>query len=288
MSLDTSKKLNKVSYNGVMFPIASSGTNFLQWKCDNTGSLSYAFYNYQGESVDEFLLELDTSQVTDMSYMLSDCHNMKNVNLSNLNTSNVTTMEYMFFRSQSFKNLDLSNFDTSNLTNMSGMFSTCMSVQTLDLSGWDTSKVTNMSNTFSSCRILKTILGVLDVSASKYFGNMFFNCSKLETVTLKNIKLSLVMGSSESYGTLLDDPTVINTAKELWDLTGATSQKLTVSTPTNAKLDTIYVKLITATDDMIAKDPNINSKKPCEVCASTDEGAMTLREYIISKNWSIA
>lgn len=96
------------------------------------------------------------------------------------------------------------------------------------------------------------------------------------------------IGSGSSWGHLLDDPTIINTAKELWDLTGATSRTLTVATAVSAKLDTIYVKLIDATEEMIANDPNITSKKPCEVCSETDEGAMTLREYIVSKNWTIS
>ena len=104
----------------------------------------------------------------------------------------------------------------------------------------------------------------------------------------KELKKSLKIGSGTSYGTLLDDPTIINTAKELLDLTGATSQTLTVATAVSAKLDTIYVKLIDATEEMIANDPNITSKKPCEVCSETDEGAMTLREYIVSKNWIIS
>ena len=50
----------------------------------------------------------------------------------------------------------------------------------------------------------------------------------------------------------------------------------------------IYVKLIGATDEMRAEDPYIDNKKPCIVCESTDEGAMTLKEYGISKNWNIS
>ena len=39
---------------------------------------------------------------------------------------------------------------------------------------------------------------------------------------------------------------------------------------------------------MRAEDEYIDNKKPCVVCESTDEGAMTLTEYAISKNWAIA
>jgi hypothetical protein len=74
----------------------------------------------------------------------------------------------------------------------------------------------------------------------------------------------------------------------LHDLTGGTTQTLTLSNPIKTKIDAIYVKLIEPTDEMIANDPYITNKKPCVVCESTDAGAMTLREYGISKNWQIA
>ena len=61
-----------------------------------------------------------------------------------------------------------------------------------------------------------------------------------------------------------------------------------MSTPSKARTDEIYVKLIDITDEMRAEDEYIDNKKPCVVCESTDEGAMTLKEYGISKNWNIA
>lgn len=97
-----------------------------------------------------------------------------------------------------------------------------------------------------------------------------------------------MIGQTTSWGHLLTDESLINTAKELWDLTGATSQTLTMSTASNARFDAIYVKLVDVTEEMIAEDEYVSNKKPCVVCESTDEGAMTLREYVISKNWALA
>lgn len=239
-----------------------SGTDRLQWKCDNMKSLAYECYNCSLNNVDEMFNGLDTSKVTDMSNMFSYCRILTS--------------------------LDVSNFNTANVTDMSSMFYECSDLTSLDLSSFNTSKVINMSHVFSGCGSLTQILGSLDLIKTTSLVNMFSYCTALTTFTLKNIKISLTIGSGLSWGHLLDDPTIINTAKELWDLTGSSGQTLTVATAVSTKLDTIYVKLIDATEEMIASDPNITSKKPCEVCLETDAGAMTLREYIVSKNWTIS
>ena len=103
---------------------------------------------------------LDTSKVTDMSYMFYNAG--KNVlsfklNLSNLNTSKVTDMSHMFYNageSASTWNVgDLSSWDTSNVTNMMQMFNSIgqkSKTWTLgNISNWNTSKVTDMSGMFS-------------------------------------------------------------------------------------------------------------------------------------------
>ena len=61
-----------------------------------------------------------------------------------LNTSQVTDMNGMFSNCESLTVLDLSSFDTSEVTNMCGMFSGCQSLTALDFSNFDTAKVTNM------------------------------------------------------------------------------------------------------------------------------------------------
>jgi len=108
------------------------------------------------------LSNLDTSNVTDMSYMFyytGETSSVFTLDLGeNFDTANVTDMSYMFYytgyRSTAFT-LDLgSNFNTSNVTNMSSMFyyiGNYSTVFTLDLgNNFDTSKVINMDTMFSS------------------------------------------------------------------------------------------------------------------------------------------
>ena len=106
------------------------------------------------------LEELDTSTVTNMSYMFDESVDLTNLDVSNWNTSNVTNMSRMFSITLNLKSLDLSKWDTGKVTDMSGMFSSASSLTSLDVSKWDTGKVTDMSGMFSSTSNLTN----LDVS----------------------------------------------------------------------------------------------------------------------------
>lgn len=262
------------------------GEDRLQWICDNVKSLRYTFYYYGGETQDyEILNGLDTSKVTNMSYMFSYT-SVGDLDLTILDVSSVTDFSSLFYRAAP-QNLDVSNWNTSSATNMGSMFNECGRLNNLDLSSWDTSNVTSISSMFYGCRTMDTISNINLISATS-LSNLFYNCVNLTNLMIYNIKKSLTIGSGTSYGTKLTLDSIIHTIKELWDLTGSTSQKLTMSTASKNLITDVYVKLVDITDDMIAQDENIIYKKPCIVCESTDEGAMTITEYVTSKNWAIA
>lgn len=126
-------------------------------------SLAFAFMN--GFKINKItgLEMLDTSNVTDMSYMFYSCGRYSQVFTldlgNNFDTSNVTNMSYMFYscgNESAVFTLDLGEkFDTSNVTDMHYMFSSCgvcSQVFTLDLGDkFNTSKVTDMKEMFRSC-----------------------------------------------------------------------------------------------------------------------------------------
>ena len=60
------------------------------------------------------------------------------------------------------------------------------------------------------------------------------------------------------------------------------SRTLTVGSANLEKLTNIYVKL---TDE---PNNNLHSKLPMIQCESTDEGAMTITEYMAQKGWVLA
>ena len=87
--------------------------------------------------------------------MFSQCHSLKNLNLSSFDASNITNMFDMISYCTSLKNLNLSSFNTSKVKNMRGMFYKCTSLENLDLSSFNTNEVTNMYCMFAFCYSLK-------------------------------------------------------------------------------------------------------------------------------------
>ena len=97
--------------------------------------------------------------------------------LEYLNTSEVTDMSWMFYAMFNMPTLDVSMLDTRNVTNMHGMF--CYSgFERLDLSNWDTSKVEDMVAMFSASAIKAVFVGERWTTAAvKQSDSMFEYCS---------------------------------------------------------------------------------------------------------------
>jgi surface protein len=98
---------------------------------------------------------LNTSEVTNMSWMFSYCTSLTSLDLSSINTSKVTEMKSMFYGSSYVKILDLRSFNTSKVTDMSYMFASCSGTQTIYVGeGWSTAAVTSSSGMFNTCTSL--------------------------------------------------------------------------------------------------------------------------------------
>ncbi len=316
-TLTTSDKFS--DYAIAIDNIQSGGGGSLKTLLDATKSCYYFFNNYQGTSIDSLISYNDTANVTNMQSMFQSCKNLTTIpqldtssvtnmyqmfkscknltTIPQLDTSSVTSMYEMFYYCSNLTTIP--QLDTSSVTNMYKMFSDCSNLTTipqLDTSKvtdmremfyycsnlttipqLDTSKVTDMMFTFCYCIKLTTITQ-LDVSSAVSMGYMFSNCSALTYLKLLNVKANLQIGSGTEWGHLIEKDCLIQIISELIKPSSGT-KTLTMGTANKAKIADTYVKLLA--DDG-------TGKYPFEVCASTDEGAMTIEAYCNSKNWTLA
>jgi len=128
------------------------GAQFLD--TSNVTNMSFMFANSHLTTLDAS--NWDTSNVTDMSYMFNYNVYLTNVDVRDWNTSNVTNMSFMFAVSR-LSTLDASNWDTSNVTDMSGMFHYTAALKNLDIRNWDTSNVTDMRSMFFQTQMLQEL-----------------------------------------------------------------------------------------------------------------------------------
>ena len=154
------------------------------------GKIKKNILTYTFETVGVKKIYYISEDLTNMSYMFSDCCKLKEINLASFDTSKVTKMTYMFWGCFGLEQINLQeSFDTSQVTNMSGMFGGCSRLKEIKLpESFDTSQVTNMSYMFSRCSGLEKI----DFPNEKFntarvtnMQEMFFNCSALKKIFLQ-------------------------------------------------------------------------------------------------------
>ena len=135
----------------------------------------------------------DTKNVRSMKYMFDKCSGLTSLDVSKFDTRNVTDMESMFYGCNGLTSLDVSNFNTSNVTNMDGMFAGCSGLTSLDVSKFDTRNVTNIGGMFGSCSCLSSLdVSNFNTSNVTYMWSMFYKCSGLTSLDVSNFNTSNV------------------------------------------------------------------------------------------------
>ena len=152
-----------------------------------------ALGTYAGKIEMNGIENLDTSEVTDMSYMFTDGSQYTDLDLSSFDTSNVTTMSGMFYKCSKLTNVNLANFNTKNVVKLSNLFNGCSAIENINLNSFETSNVTNMYGMFGNCENLKNVnLKSFDTSKVTNMEAMFFNCKSLSKIDLSNFNTSSV------------------------------------------------------------------------------------------------
>lgn len=175
--------------------------NFLINKKLNTSYNKYEYYPKTKEELQNIIKELfkkdiadlnciDTSNITDMSYLFDDVK--KDFDITYWNVFNVKDMTRMFHNCINFNGSVIENWDVSNVENMNGIFDGCHELS-CDLSKWNVSNVKSMVSMFSACYIFDCDLSDWDVSNVENTNGMFFLCKNfigggLEKWDVSNIK----------------------------------------------------------------------------------------------------
>ena len=145
---------------------------------------------------------LNTSEVTNMREMFSDCRKITNLNLNKFNTSKVTNMSGMFQSCMALKKLSFSYlYSTTNVTDMSYMFYDCSAMTSFDLSYFNTSKVTDMRYMFYECDAVTTLdLSTFDTGNVTNMVSMFGDCENLTTIYIgSGWSTDNLTGTNSSY-----------------------------------------------------------------------------------------
>ena len=147
------------------------------------------------------LENLNTTKVTDMSYMFNGCQNLSSLDLSYFNTTNVTNMKHMFEGCKALTSLDLTNFNTEKVTDMACMFFNCQNLSSLDLSYYfNTTNVTNMISMFYYCQNLSSLdLSYFNTTNVTDMYSMFKGCSALTSLDLTKFNTAKVTDMSGMF-----------------------------------------------------------------------------------------
>lgn len=148
-------------------------------------------------------LLLDTTQVTDMSYLFKNCKNLLSVPL--INTSNATNMVYMFWNCTNLVTVSL--IDTSHITDMLRMFQGCSSLVNVPL--LDMSNATSVYGVFNGCTSLITV-PEFNTQNAETFTDMFSGCTSLQEIPIYNTSSATSLSDMFSRCPNLSDDSLNN------------------------------------------------------------------------------
>ena len=149
------------------------------------------------------LNKMNSTNVTDMSYMFSNLASMNTLDVSVVNTSSVTNMEGMFM-TNNLTTLNVSGFDTGKVTNMSKMFKESSNLTSLNINGFNTANANNMSQMFMDCGNITSLnVSAFNTSNVTNMSAMFMGMSKLETLNVTNFNTANVTDMSSMFASCL-------------------------------------------------------------------------------------
>ena len=172
------------------------------WDVSNVISFKETFMNCK--NLKELNLNgWNVSSVTTFREMFDSCESLEKIHgIENFNFGpNCNMISYMFSNCKNIKTLNLDNWNTKNISWFSGMFYGS-GIEHIDLRDWDTSALYSCVAMFKECNKLESMLGLetWDLSKCVDSNNMFYNCGSLETIgKCENLDLSRVLSTERMF-----------------------------------------------------------------------------------------
>ena len=180
-------------------------------------SMKNMFYSCQSLKSFSFgnLFRNNNNQEVDISYMFSYCKNLSTIDNGATTNKYISDMKEIFYECNSLKSVDLNKFIIKNTKiDLSNFFYNCYKLETFSFSSFSVSNIYNM---FYNCNSLQkidlrnlNIVSNTDIDLSRFCYNcnklttfeinfenfivsglkeMFYNCSVLSSVNLRNIRI---------------------------------------------------------------------------------------------------
>lgn len=134
------------------------------------------------------------THLSNFNRTFSGFSNLVTINFDYIDTIKVTDMSYMFYNDSKLLNVNFNNFDTTKVTSMTGMFNGCSSLTELNLDSFYTPQLRgSLADMFTNCTKLETIsFKNIDTSRITIMSGMFNGCSDLKEVNLSDLDTSSV------------------------------------------------------------------------------------------------
>lgn len=230
---DEGKSMSKVTVNTNVAFEGDIGKPLI-----DTSKMTSFQYFFNGGANLELLNNIDTSNGTDFSYMFSNCGSLTTI--PQLYTAKSTSFTSMFFNCKNL--VSVPQFETSKSKSFTQMFYGCTSVK--ELPSFDFSAVTTSNN----------------------INYMLNSCSKLETISLKNLKVNtratlfqdctalknITIGEGWAvniylhYSNELTVESLHGMIENLADLTGQTAKTFQIGATNLAKIDEEHINMLKA------------------------------------------
>lgn len=283
---------------------------------NNADNCQYLFYN-RGELAKQLekLTDIEVLQIgndniqSSCEYMFENCNGITHfpfaleiIQADSGYGSGKTQMFNAIFKNCSLEHVSLILQSSSFGTSFQNTFYNCKKLKEVNIQiNNENSYGTRLLNgTFNNCENLETIKWNIFFSGSNnYFNSVFYNCKALQNVKFKRLSFSIgyyIIGAGD--GTYSGDYATKLTVESLLSLCQAKTAvtdnvTIQIGSANTKKLQEVYVKL--AVNSSSATDYNgynvsqndYDKIKPFEVCQPTDEGAMTISEYMALKNTTL-